>query len=333
MAFTNPNNVTFLIDQMQDASLCDIHVSKKKGAAGRARSSSVVRTVDRSTIASRTRKIPKGEETDMANKLKRLEKDMNNKFRILQDKHDKLEARTAVLERKSQGIENQKNELKAANLELMKRIHQTAKADVGGVAEQQQALQEQLGRQQQEIESLRRMQTEPIRQVKHTWIKPVLKSVKAADKENHTHSKPHIAEVQTSVQHAAHHADGPLEARVQALETLNEDVQALHKQVHCYLNYHMSSSAETDNHGRPAGASGAADALHQLKKRVQQTERAIQASTKCTNEALLDQKMALLFLYRHSNISHKANMSEREVDTVFGRLGDLQTDNLWASPL
>jgi len=88
MAFTNPNNVTFLIDQLADASLCDIHVTKKRTAAkGKA-----VRTVDRSTIASRTRKIPKNEEADTNNRIKRLELDMNNKFRILQDKYDKLEA-------------------------------------------------------------------------------------------------------------------------------------------------------------------------------------------------------------------------------------------------
>jgi len=344
MAFTNPNNVTFLIDQLQDASLCDIHVTKKRPALSREKGTAA-RSVDRSTIASRTRKIPKNEETDVSNRLKRLELEMNNKFRILQDKHDKLEEKHALLERKAQGIEEQKSELKAANLELMKRIHQTAKADVSSVLELQQTLQEQLGKQQGEIDSLHRQLAEGPRQVKHTWIKPAMKPATASDKENSGRGKQHAAESESSrspTKQAMHmHPDiDILSRRVQALETLDADVRSLHKQVHSYLNYHMSMSSKEEtshSHGptgslNPASASASADVLHLLKKRLREAERAIQASNKCTNDALSDQKMAILFLYRHSNISNKANMSEREVDTVFGRLGDLHVDNLWATP-
>ena len=323
----NVNNVTFLIDKLADASLNEILFTKRKEKLKSSGYKVGKAAVNKSTTASRARKVTKKMDNAIELKIKRIEKEMHAKFRILNEKNDFLERRIVTLEQ-------EKHVLKNTNLELMKRIHQSSKAEVRDVLEELTQLRESFADQKQELLNLQtsiqfpKVRLEPEQE---NELKTRIKSKKTSSSSKLTTDQTDKISEKT-LQFASNEQGVELFARMQVLE---DQTISLRKQMLHVVN--MSNGASENIHtniAKECGSMGSKseERLQTLKLRLKELERAVAAGRKVTSEALSDQKLALLFLYRHSNITSKANMSDREVETVFGKLGGagaLNVDNLW----
>ena len=351
-------NVTFLMDEIADASLQDLHVGTKKAkttrrkVAGGGGHSSPTR-LDKSTVASRTRKVTKSEEANLDQKIKKLEIEMHNRFRLLQDR---MELRMSGVEKRAEKCEEYCEKLKLANMELLKRVHQTNKSEIRTIQETLHSVKESTSKQQEEMANLAQIvYVRGVEERERSKSPPrspprsrSLKQISAPTVASIGHRSPERKRADAA-KSASAVLDGRLSSVEQRLIGLEKDillsVRPSHKHdlpAHTHeptkLELQLQNEyarerneRERDIHARTEELSvlnnvvqstrNSETLLTSIKKRLKECERTIAAQTKYTSDALSDQKTALLFLYRTSNIAVKSNMSDKEVWSVFGRLG------------
>jgi len=305
MMSTNRNNLTVLLDK-------NILSQKKKKVS----KAPPLKCAEKSTAASRNNQTDKTDSSCLERRIIKMEKEMHARFRLLEER---LTARVENVEKRASAIESDRVQNSQANSELLKRVHISAKEEIQGVQD-----------------ALEGMQT------------AVTKNTSDQDKTHEVISKMKNNRLVT------HSFEARLKAAEQRLDSIDIADGAVPP-----FRYKSSTKPVTDT-GRsrsrsppptlpkrqlpppppvvsttaalvpPAeeelaateAANAAAAEIAVLKRKVRECEHVINTSVKLTQEALTDQKAAVLFLFRQSNIVTSANMNSEEVDAIFNTLGE-----------
>ena len=269
--------------------LLDANILAHNGQTKKGKKSTKIlaKCAEKSTIASRNNKTEKTESSRLERRINRLEVEMHARFRSLEEK---LTKRVENVEKRTSAIEAERIQNSKANSELLMRVHVTAKEETQRVQDALEGLQ--------------------IAVTKNTSDQDKTSEIITKMKNNRL------------VTHAFEARLSKIEKRIDFIDT--DDVAPAFRyknstkpKVYTGLGPASSSSPAPPAMPVPVPVPVQIIDTNELERKVRACERAISASTKLTQEALSDQKAAVLFLYQQSNIVSKARMSSKEVSSIF----------------
>ena len=297
-----------------ETSLADLVVKKKGTKKSLKKSSLIPACANKSTTASRTRKVPSNHISGIERKFNKLEKEINSRFRLLEEK---LTTRVVNMEKRMSAIEEERANRTNANMELLKRVHAQAKEEVQSVQAAIENMQVAVTKSTEDHEKIANVMDKYKRNrlVTHNFEQRLQTAEKRLNGIDSDMSVPAFR-YQLSMKPGADKKFDKMRENEVWKETTPPEQQLP-----------PPPTVSVDGALPP-------EMLALLKKKIKDCERGIAASIKLTQASLDDQRAAILFLFKSSNIASKASMSDREVLSIFGKLGGLGgrtgLDDLWS---